>query len=71
MVRGTFCPVFAFSFTSCYNSNVLPQLGVLQHNSLNFDRADRNFKVVIASRETIRLYDGYDFQDSKVLTSIL
>jgi len=29
--QGTFCLVFAFSFTSCYNSNALPQFGVLQY----------------------------------------
>jgi len=26
--QGTFCLVFAFYFTSCYISNVLPQFGV-------------------------------------------
>jgi len=32
---------------------------------------NRNFKVGIASRETISSMIAYDFQDSKVLTSIL
>jgi len=49
----TFCVVFAFSFTSSCNSNVLPQFGMSQYNSLNVNR-DRNFEVGIASRETIK-----------------
>jgi len=33
--QGTFCIVFAFSFTSYYKSNVLPQFGMSQYDSLN------------------------------------
>jgi len=33
--QGTFCLVFAFYFTSCYNLDVLPQSGMPQQNGLN------------------------------------
>jgi len=32
--QGTFCLVCAFYFTSCYNSNELPQSGMSQYNGL-------------------------------------
>jgi len=32
---GKFCLIFAFSLTTCYNSNALPQFGMSQYNSLN------------------------------------
>jgi len=33
--QGHFCLDFGFSFTCCINSNVLPQIGMWQYNSLN------------------------------------
>jgi len=41
---GTLYLDFTFPFTGCYNSNVLPQFGMSQYNSLNVHR-DRNLKV--------------------------
>jgi len=49
---GTFCIVFKFFFTSCYNSNVLPQFRTSNATARIFNR-DRNFEVGAASRETI------------------
>ena len=66
----TFCIIVAFSFTSCCNSNVLPQFGILQYNSLNAQWWLK-FQGGVELRETIWfLALRYDFQDWKVLTSI-
>jgi len=71
--QGNFCLVFAFSFISCYNSNVWPQFGMSQYNRLNVQSWLRNFKVGKASSERIRflICDCNDFQVSKVLTSVM
>jgi len=39
--QGTLCIVFAFSFTSYYESNVLPQFGMSQYDSLNVQALTR------------------------------
>jgi len=68
----TFCLIFAFSFISCYNSNLLSQFRVSQYNSLKvqswpkFRSRDSFTRNDLIRNSTI----VNDFQDPKVPTSI-
>jgi len=71
--QGTFWSVFAFYFTSCYNSTIYYHNLECRNKTVWMFNRDQNFRGNSFTRNDCRrfLIVWYDFPDSKVLTLIL
>ena len=68
--QGSFCQFFVFYFTSCCNSNAWPQSEMPQYNGLKVQKFQSEDSFT-QNDQILNSTMGYDFQDSKVLTSIM